>query len=153
MEPARPNRAVFYALCANAVLLFAVLIVLLARGGNNSFPDSVAFAAAPGAGAPAQPIAGGPSGLYLMPGQMQKERWGCFVMDVNRETLIAYEYFPGTRQLQLAAARSIHFDRSLEDFNTDPAPRKIEQLLNAANRPRPGDNRGAGGGAAPRDNE
>src|SRR5690349_10766124 len=121
MEPARPNRAVLYALCANAVLLFAVLIVLLARSGNNSFPESMAFAAAPGAGAP-QPSAGGPGGIYIMPGQMQKERWGCFVMDVNRETLIAYEYFPGTRQLQLAAARSIHFDRALEDFNTDPSP-------------------------------
>src|SRR4051812_8443970 len=97
MERARPNsRAVFYALCANAVLLLAILIVLLTRGGASPFPDSLAFAAAAPGAAAAQPIAGGPGGIYIMPGQMQKERWGCFVVDVNRETLIAYEYFPGT---------------------------------------------------------
>jgi hypothetical protein len=147
MEAARPNRAVLYALCANAALLFAILVALLARNGNAGFPESIAFAAAPGPAPAPQPIAGGPGGIYLMPGQMQKERWGCWVLDVNRETLVAYEYFPGTRQLQLAAARSIRFDRALENYNTAPPPPEIEQLLNAGNRPqRPA-------GAAPRANE
>jgi hypothetical protein len=144
MEAARPNRAVFYALCANAVLLFAILLTLLARNGSSPFPESIAFAAAP---APApQPIAGGPGGIYLMPGQLQKERWGCWVLDVNRETLVAYEYFPGTSQLKLAAARTIRFDRALEHYNTAPPPEEIEQLLNAGRRQRPG-------GAAPRAND
>ena len=147
MEAARPNRAVLYALCANAVLLFAILITLLARTGHSGFPESMAFAAAPAAPAP-QPIAGGPGGLYLMPGQLQKERWGCWVLDVNRETLLAYEYYPGTTQLKFSAARSIRFDRALEHYNTAPPPEEIEQLLNAGKRQqRPG------GAAAPRDNE
>lgn len=116
------HRPLVYALGANAVLLLAILVVLLCRGGGPSL-QSAAYGANP------QPIAGG-NGLYLMPGQLQRDRWGCFVMDTNTETLWAYEYFPGTRELQLAAARSFRHDRHLENFNTAPPPQEIEQLLN-----------------------
>lgn len=113
------------ALYLNAALLACVLIALLSRGG-----DSVAFAAPPAG----QPIAGG-NGVYLMPGQMAINLWGCYVMDVERQTLCAYEYVPGRKQLQLVAARFIGHDRQLKDYNTSPPPQEIERLLKLQNAP------------------
>ncbi len=75
-----------------------------------------------------QPIAGG-AGLFLMPAQFASNKWGCYVMDVDAQTLVAYEYNPSDRSLRLVAARSFVFDRQLRDYNTFPAPRDVQKLL------------------------
>jgi hypothetical protein len=110
-------------LYANAVLLAGLLVAVLARGVGGS----AAAYAAPAGDAP-QPIAGG-NGLYLMPGQYSQNVWGCYVMDANRKTLLAYEYVGGTRSLRLVAARGFEQDLNLRKFNTVPPVEEIERLV------------------------
>lgn len=123
----RQTRSITVALYVNAALLAGVLLVLLARqtGGRSPF-ESVAW------GQPApQPIAGG-AGFYLMPAQFDANRWGCYVMDVDAQTLVAYQYNPrgptGNPVLQLMAARSFRYDRQLENYNTHPRPSDVRGL-------------------------
>lgn len=127
------------ALYLNAALLACVLTALLSRDSR-----SAAMAADP---AVPQPIAGG-NGLYLMPGQFATNLWGCYVMDVNRQTLSAYEYIPGRRQLQLVASRYFANDVQLRAFNTVPDPEEVKRLVDLQNAPvrgqgdgQPGDRR------------
>ncbi len=82
-------------------------------------------------GAPSspQPIAGG-GGIYVMPAQFTGTTWGCYVMDVEAQTLCAYQWFNGDKKLRLVAARDFRNDRQLHDFNTDsPTPAEVAKLL------------------------
>ncbi|HEX8912477.1 MAG TPA: hypothetical protein VF796_08960 [Humisphaera sp.] len=119
----RRNRPLVLALYVNAALLAAVLVAVLSRGTGGT---SAAYAA-PAGDAP-QPIAGG-NGLYLMPGQFSQNVWGCYVMDTNRRTLLAYEYVGGTRSLRLVAARGYEQDLNLRKFNTFPPVEEVERLV------------------------
>src|SRR4051812_13288699 len=96
MTQPRPQKSLVYALTLNAVLLGAILVVLLARGERNPFA-TIALAQDRGGGMPAAPapIAGG-AGLFLMPAQLAPNQWGCYVMDVDRQTLCAYQYVPSS---------------------------------------------------------
>lgn len=116
------------ALCANAALLLCILTAMLSRSNLPSI--SAAFAAEP---AP-QPIAGG-DGIYLMPAQFGPSKWGCLVMDTHAQTLCAYEFYSGDKQLRLVAARSIRYDRRLEDFSTLPSPGEVQQWTTPAGAP------------------
>jgi hypothetical protein len=121
-KPHRKN-AVVVALYVNATLLLAVLVALLS-GARIPSVLSEAYGAAP---AP-MPIAGG-SGIYLMPAQFTASNFGCYVMDVDAQTLCAYQWFP-TGKLRLVAARNFRHDRRLHDFNTDhPTPAEVEKLV------------------------
>ena len=119
----RPRRKgpVFYALCANAALLLAILLALVGRGNASFIPSAMAAGAV-------QPIAGG-GGIFLMPGQFSTSTWGCYVMDVDAQTLCAYQWF-ADKKLRLVAARSFKHDRQLHDFNTDnPTPADVAKLI------------------------
>lgn len=126
MAPRRA-RAITLALYLNAGLLAVIVVVLLSRStGRNPF-DSVAF----GQQVP-QPIAGG-AGFFLMPAQFSSNQWGCYVMDVDAQTLTAYVYTSKTSssgELRLAAARSFVYDRQLKSYNTVPEPTEVERLVN-----------------------
>lgn len=118
MVSANQSKSLTWALWCNAALLAAVLLWLAA--GNRSAGVSSAWAQQ----AP-QPIAGG-AGLFLMPGQFSATTWGCYVMDVDRQVLLAYQYIPGDKTLRLTAARNFTHDRRLGNFNTDPPPLDIK---------------------------
>jgi hypothetical protein len=121
--PQRTN-AVVIALYVNAALLLAVLVALLSRGNVPSVLPAAYAAPLPG-----QPIAGG-SGMYLMPAQFTDRNWGCYLMDVDAQTLSAYQWFAGDKKLRLVASRSFRNDRRLHDFNTDnPTPAEVAKLL------------------------
>lgn len=113
-------------LSINALLLTLVLGVLIGRGtmSRASMPfESIAL------GQPSpQPIAGG-AGFYVMPAQLDRDTWGCYVMDVDAQTLVAYQYDPKGRNLRLVAARSFQFDRQLRSYNTTPSPLEIRQIV------------------------
>ena len=120
----RRNNPVATALYLNAALLLAILVALLSRSGglgSGSFLPA-AFAAE------GQPIAGG-GNLYLMPGQMSLNTFGCYVMDTDAQTLCAYQFYPGEKALRLVAARNFRHDRRLGNFNTDPDPRDVEKWV------------------------
>ena len=119
------NRPLLIALYVNAALLLAVLVALLSRGGQT------VLAAVPSP----QPIAGG-ANLYLMPAQFAANKWGCYVLDIDAQTLLAYYYTPkndGT-DLQLVAARKITYDRRLTNFNsTSPNWMEVKKSVDQAN--------------------
>ncbi len=72
------------------------------------------------------PIAGN-GNLYLMPCQLLNNVWGCYVMDVENQTLSTYSY--NGNQLRLIAARSIRYDHQLGNYNTHPDPEEIRRLV------------------------
>ena len=125
MRRPRRNPALVVALYVNAALLLAILAAVVSGGGGR-VPSVLpaAFAQAP------QPIAGGAGGVYLMPAQFGPSVWGCYVMDVEAETLCAYEYRPTTGKLKLVTARGIRHDRKLQRFNIDtPGPEEVANLV------------------------
>jgi hypothetical protein len=138
IRPRRRRNSVAYALWANAILLGGILIMLVARGGHGPSFTAPAFAEQP-------PIAGG-GGLFVMPGQLGQLTWGCYLMDVDRQTLMVYEYEPGTHKLRMVAGRSIKYDRDVTNLGTYPSPDEIRDWVDRAkngNRQAPP----AGGGA------
>jgi hypothetical protein len=64
-----------------------------------------------------------------MPAQFSPNTWGCYVMDVDTQTLVAYQFLPGEKQLRLIAARNFRFDRRLGNFNTTPPPLEVKELV------------------------
>ena len=128
------NKHLVIALYANAALLAAILLTLLNRSSTPSFLPA-AFAQQQG-----QPAIAGGAGLFVMPAQMKTNVWGCFVLDVDSQTLAAYEYWGGDRLLRLAASRELRYDRRLKQFNTDPPPREIKARVEAQDANRPQEN-------------
>jgi hypothetical protein len=55
-----------------------------------------------------------------MPGQLSVNSWGCYIMDIDAQTLCCYQFYPGEKQLRLVAARNFHWDRKLGNYNTSP---------------------------------
>lgn len=80
-----------------------------------------------------------------MPAQFAEKVWGCYLLDVDQQTLVAYQYYPGEKQLRLIAARNYRWDRKLQNLNTDhPTPLEVKELLDKeAQNPRGAPPRGA----------
>ncbi len=119
----RPRRhhAVAIALYINAALLFALVVILLSRDGSPRFM--------PAAFAQEQPPIAGGGGVFVMPAQFSVNTWGCYLLDIDAQTLCVYQFYPGDKQLRLLSARNFRFDRRLNNFNTFPMPREVEELL------------------------
>src|SRR3954462_12718462 len=89
-RPRRRNRSLVYALWANAALLGFIALMLLSRNDSPRWlpmafgQDGRATPLSP------QPIAGG-GGMFLMPAQFSSNVWGCYIMDIDRQTLCAYK--------------------------------------------------------------
>ena len=110
------------ALYVNAALLLAIVAVLIAR-------DPAPALVSPAMGQ-IQPTVGGGAGLYLMPGQFSTNVWGCYIMDVDQQTLCAYTVTGSPPQLRLVAARNFRYDRRLGNFNTpNPSPPEVKELV------------------------
>jgi hypothetical protein len=109
---------------ANAAALVLIAVVLLGGGSGVQWHGPGEWAL----GQVQQPIAGG-AGLFVMPAQFSETRWGCYVMDVDTQTLVAYEYTPSNRSLRLVAVRNFRYDRQLENHNTFPEPAEIKAML------------------------
>jgi hypothetical protein len=132
MRRPRRNRPVVFALYANAGLLLVVVMILLKGSGSSAL-----LPAAYGAPLSPQPIAGG-ANLYIMPAQFSPQTWGCYIMDIDAQTLCAYRYFPSATgdALRLVAARKIAYDRKLANFNSDkPSWNEVKQWVEQASEP------------------
>lgn len=119
MKIPRRNRPLLYAFYANAVLLLCILVTMASRGGNW-------MPIAAGAPLSPAPIAGN-GNLYLMPAQLLNSTWGCYVMDIQNQTLCAYAY--NGNQIKLIASRYIGYDHQLGNYNTHPDPEEIRKLV------------------------
>lgn len=120
MPDTRRSNPVVTALYVNAALVAILIVVLLGHSGGEMLPAAMAQ--------PQQPIAGG-SGIFIMPGQFSTNTWGCYLLDVDQQTLAAYQYMPGDKNLRLVAARNFQYDRRLKNFNTVPDPQEINTLV------------------------
>jgi hypothetical protein len=122
--PGSHNSSLVKALWANCLALVAILLVLLCRS------DRAKFAALTSSAFGQQMPIGGGAGVFIVPGQFSTNTWGCYLMDVDAQTLCAYQFYPGDKQLRLIAARYFRNDRKLKDFNTgSPSPDEVAQLI------------------------
>jgi hypothetical protein len=111
------------ALFANAIALTLVAIALFARN-ESRFPSVI-----PAAYGQNQPAIGGGAGVFVVPAQFGQNFFGCYIMDVDAQTICAYQMFPGEHNFRLIAARSFRHDRRLNKYNTSPDPNEIRQLV------------------------
>jgi len=95
MKRPRRNRSLVIALYLNGGLLACILVAMLSR---SSAPSLIAPAMAE------QGQIGGGGGLYLMPGQIAPNVFGVYLMDIDAQTLMVYQYAPGEHQLGLKAS-------------------------------------------------
>jgi len=101
-------------------ILMAIIATTLLTRGNSPFV-STAHGDAPMAGA---------RGIFAFTGQIDQNRFGLFMMDVDSSNVWCYEYLPGSRKLKLVAARSFLYDRYLENYQTDePKPATVKLML------------------------
>ncbi len=116
------QRAILVGLWLNAGLLLCILMTTLSR--YNALPSLL-----PAAFAQSQaPIAGG-AGVFVMPAQFSPNTWGCYLLDVDSQTLAAYQFYPGEKQLRFVAARTYRFDRRMTNFNTLPSPSDMKDVV------------------------
>jgi hypothetical protein len=115
------RRSIAIALWVNAALLAALVLGLLGRG-------NLLGSSAMGAPNMTPPIAGG-GGVFIMPAQFSVTTWGCYIMDIDQQTLCAYQFYPSEKQLRLVAARGFGPDLKLTDFNTTPHSDEIQKLI------------------------
>jgi hypothetical protein len=122
---------IFIALCVNAVILGLILLALVSRGDSP-----IGVPAAFGQQQPAQPAAvGGGGGIFVAPAQLSSTTWGCYLMDVDHQTLCVYQYSPGEKMLRFTASRTFRYDRQLDDYNTLPSPSEMKDLAARQNEP------------------
>lgn len=122
------SKAFLFGLYLNAALLVVVIVCLLGRGNGPSWFMQPAMAQQQA------PIAGG-AGVFIMPGQLTNNSWGCYLLDVDSQTLCTYQFRPGEQTLRLLAARSYRWDRQLSNMNTQPSPNDIKELLDKERQP------------------
>jgi hypothetical protein len=106
----------------NAAMLGAILLVLLGRDGPPRLLS--------GAWGQNQLPIGGGAGVFIVPAQFAEKVYGCYIMDIDAQTLCAYQYRPHDGQLRLVAARYFRWDRLLREFNTEkPTPAEVQDLV------------------------
>jgi hypothetical protein len=125
METSRRSNKIFLALCLNAAMLLAILLALASRDGRLT----LASPALAETSMPSQAPIAGAGGLFIMPAQLSPNTWGCYLMDIDNQTLCVYQYSPGEKMLRLTAARNVQYDRRLGNFNTAPAPQEVKNLV------------------------
>jgi hypothetical protein len=103
-----------------ALLLAVIATALLVRGTAPSWV-APAFGDSPMVGA---------RGVFAFTGQLDKNSYGLFMVDVDNRTVWCYQYLPSTRKLRLVAARSFSHDRYLEDHNFEgPSIEVVKDML------------------------
>ena len=129
MKSSDKRKSIVVALWGNALLLGAILVVLLHRQSSpNWLPLAFGDDVKPTTLSP-QPIAGG-GGVFLMPAQFSDHVWGCYLMDIDHQTLVAYTCSGSPLQLRLTAARNFGWDLKLKDWNTEkPRPDEVRQWI------------------------
>lgn len=104
-------------------LLVAFLVVvagaLLMELGRTS------WAAGQGVGEP--PRSG--RGVVVVPTQLSRESYGVYLVDADRGKICLYEYQSATRILRLLAVRNFTYDLGLEEYNTQPVPHEMKELM------------------------
>ncbi len=131
VDPAdRHNRAV-----APAVRWLAVIALAMAAGLLAGELFRAAPAGAQGQpGAPVQAASAAPEGVFAVAGEIARDAYGVYLVDLRRSTICLYQYYSGDRRLRLVAARTYVFDAQLDSYNTEPTPEEVSKLVAGARR-------------------
>jgi len=78
--------------------------------------------------------AGRPDGVFAIAGQLTRETYGLYLVDVQNGTICLYEYLNRDRCLRLMAARTFVYDRKLDSYNTKPLPADVAKMVAEARR-------------------
>jgi len=114
-----PGRKARWLLVAVLGVLVAGLLVELGRAtAQDDIPP-----------APSADAAADESSVVAVAGQVTRDGYGLYLLDLRNKTVTVYQYVPGSRVLRLLAARTFAFDVQLDEFNTDPSPREIRDLV------------------------
>ena len=73
--------------------------------------------------------AGGKGSVFAVAGQITPDTYGLYLVDLENGTICVYQYLGGARRLRLMAARTFAYDRQLDEYNTEPLPREIRELV------------------------
>lgn len=120
MTLSHPQKSLVVALYVNAALLAGIVIILLTRDPGPSWLNAAW-------GQNQLPIGGG-GGVFIVPAQFSDHSFGCYIMDIDSQTLCAYQYYE--KQLRLVAARNFRHDRRLNQFNSDrPTPEEVRLMV------------------------
>ncbi len=121
---ALPGRAAQWLIVA---VLAAVAVLLAAE---MIFPPSPAAAQTGSAGS-----AGPVKGVFAIAGQLNRDTYGLYLVDLENDTICVYAYLPGNPPtLRLRAARTFVYDCQLDEYNTEPAPSVIAKKVSEARR-------------------
>ena len=105
------------------MLLAIIATTLVMRNDRGPLAMPAAFGDTPMAGA---------RGIFAFTGQIDTNRYGLFMMDVDTRNVWCYEYLPTSQKVRLVFARSFDFDRYLEDHGNDKntTPDMIHKMVN-----------------------
>lgn len=118
LATARPHTAQWVI----AVLLAFVAGVLWSHAPDPALPTALAQ----------NPPLVGARGVYAFTGQLDHNRFGLFMLDIEQGTIWCYEIdnVGGVRKLRLIAGRTWVYDRYLRDFNcATPSYRDVQELV------------------------
>lgn len=113
------QRLIVMGLYLNAVLLAAGVLTLLSR---SNFPGIL-----PAAYGQNQAPIGGGAGVFIVPAQFSTTTHGCYLLDIDAQTICAYQYV--NNELKFVAARHFRYDRQLKEFNTSLPPAEVRELV------------------------
>lgn len=70
-------------------------------------------------------------GMFVAAGRISGETYGLYLVDDTNRTISVYQVDAKakTDKLRLMASRTYAYDVQLDDFNTTPSPREIQQLV------------------------
>jgi len=73
-------------------------------------------------------------GVVVVPGQITKDSFGVYLVDLGSGTICMYQYVGRERSLRLLAARTFIYDVQLDSYNTTPLPKDIQKMVAEARR-------------------
>ncbi|MBK8267208.1 MAG: hypothetical protein IPK83_02420 [Planctomycetes bacterium] len=114
----RQNQTVLWVIA----ILLAIIATALVLRTDLPFSARPAYGDSPRYGA---------GGIFAFTGQIDRNSYGLFMMDVDNSTIWCYQYVPSMGKLRLVAARSYVYDRYLENLNCvdETSPEEISKLL------------------------
>ena len=102
-----------------AVSLAVIAACLLMQSGDGAARRAVAQSVG----------TAGAQGIFAFTGQLSKDSYGVFMVDVDAGTIWCYRFQSGKNVLKLVAARDWRYDRYLQDYATDPPTDNIKYQL------------------------
>jgi hypothetical protein len=118
---------------AQWVVLAFLALAAGALGGRLLFGSDSA-AGQVGLSQPRTGPAGAADGVFAVAGQITRDSYGLYLVDVPRGTICVYQYLGGQQGLRLVAARTFIYDRQLDSYNTYPLPKDVAKMVAEARR-------------------